>query len=167
MQVWDLVVVGAGVAGSSLAYSQGKVSGRSPVLLSGYYQRIIGPESIRRCPFLLLASLFNISLAALRALRQTIYVHKKRTSLSHCCVPFLSWAVKERHQCPECRLCPPQSGRKVLLLERDLSQPDRIVGELLQPGGYLMLKRLGLAHVLDNIDAQKVGPRLPCLMPGI
>ncbi|CAK0785279.1 hypothetical protein CVIRNUC_008485 [Coccomyxa viridis] len=70
--VWDLVVVGAGVAGSSLAYSQGK------------------------------------------------------------------------------------SVRRVLLLERDLSQPDRIVGELLQPGGYLMLKRLGLAHVLDNIDAQKV-----------
>ena len=52
-----------------------------------------------------------------------------------------------------------QNGRRVLLLERDLSQPDRIVGELLQPGGYLMLKRLGLAHVLDNIDAQKV--RLP------
>ena len=47
----------------------------------------------------------------------------------------------------------------MLLLERDLSQPDRIVGELLQPGGYLMLKRLGLAHVLDKIDAQKV--RLP------
>ena len=46
----------------------------------------------------------------------------------------------------------------MLLLERDLSQPDRIVGELLQPGGYLMLKRLGLAHVLDNIDAQKVDP---------
>ena len=51
-----------------------------------------------------------------------------------------------------------QNGRRVLLLERDLSQPDRIVGELLQPGGYLMLKRLGLAHVLDNIDAQKVRP---------
>ena len=27
------------------------------------------------------------------------------------------------------------SGRRVLLLERDLSQPDRIVGELLQVGG--------------------------------
>ncbi len=53
-----------------------------------------------------------------------------------------------------------QSVRRVLLLERDLSQPDRIVGELLQPGGYLMLKRLGLAHVLDNIDAQKVDPSL-------
>jgi squalene monooxygenase len=49
------------------------------------------------------------------------------------------------------------SGRRVLLLERELSQPDRIVGELLQPGGYLLLKRLGLAHCCDGIDAQKVG----------
>jgi squalene monooxygenase len=45
----------------------------------------------------------------------------------------------------------------VLLLERDLAQPDRIVGELLQPGGYLMLKRLGLAGAVLGIDAQKVG----------
>jgi hypothetical protein len=45
----------------------------------------------------------------------------------------------------------------VLLLERDLSQPDRIVGELLQPGGYLMLKRLGLEHCTEDIDSQKVG----------
>ena len=29
-------------------------------------------------------------------------------------------------------------------MERDLSMPDRIVGELLQPGGYLALQRLGL-----------------------
>ena len=36
-----------------------------------------------------------------------------------------------------------QEGRRILLLERDLSQPDRIVGELLQPGGYLKLKALG------------------------
>jgi NADPH-dependent 2,4-dienoyl-CoA reductase/sulfur reductase-like enzyme len=35
-------------------------------------------------------------------------------------------------------------GRKVLLLERDLSEPDRIVGELLQPGGIDALKSLGL-----------------------
>lgn len=49
-----------------------------------------------------------------------------------------------------------QDGRRVLLLERDLTQPDRIVGELLQPGGYLMLKRLGLEHTLEGIDAQKV-----------
>ena len=47
-------------------------------------------------------------------------------------------------------------GRRVLLLERDLSQPDRIIGELLQPGGYMALKRLGLEHCVEDIDAQKV-----------
>lgn len=49
----------------------------------------------------------------------------------------------------------PQAGRRVLLIERDLKQPDRIIGELLQPGGYLMLKKLGLAHCVEGIDAQK------------
>ena len=48
-----------------------------------------------------------------------------------------------------------QAGRRVLLIERDLKQPDRIIGELLQPGGYLMLKKLGLAHCVEGIDAQK------------
>jgi squalene monooxygenase len=37
-----------------------------------------------------------------------------------------------------------KQGRKVLLLERDLSEPDRIVGELLQPGGVEALEKLGL-----------------------
>jgi choline dehydrogenase-like flavoprotein len=55
-----------------------------------------------------------------------------------------------------------QQGRRVLLLERELSQPDRIVGELLQPGGYLLLKRLGLAHCVDGIDSQKVRRRRQC-----
>jgi squalene monooxygenase len=54
-----------------------------------------------------------------------------------------------------CIFCP-QDGRRVLLLERDLSQPDRLVGELLQPGGYLMLKRLGLEHCVEGIDSVKV-----------
>jgi hypothetical protein len=49
-----------------------------------------------------------------------------------------------------------QDGRRVLVLERDLSQPDRIVGELLQPGGYLMLKRLGLQEAVEEIDAVQV-----------
>eukprot|EP00803_Ostreobium_quekettii_P006586 evm.model.scf_4173.1 EVM.evm.TU.scf_4173.1 scf_4173:1970-8011(-) len=71
-KVWDLVIVGAGVAGSALAYAQGK------------------------------------------------------------------------------------NGRRVLLLERDLSVPDRIVGELLQPGGYLALKKLGLTEAVKEIDAQKI-----------
>ncbi len=52
----------------------------------------------------------------------------------------------------------------MLVLERDLTQPDRIVGELLQPGGYLMLKRLGLEHVVDGIDSVKVGAALHSLV---
>ncbi|RUS18236.1 squalene epoxidase-domain-containing protein [Endogone sp. FLAS-F59071] len=35
-------------------------------------------------------------------------------------------------------------GRRVLLIERDLSEPDRIVGELLQPGGMDALRELGM-----------------------
>ena len=37
-----------------------------------------------------------------------------------------------------------RDGRKVTIIERDLSEPDRIVGEVLQPGGVLALKKLGL-----------------------
>lgn len=46
-----------------------------------------------------------------------------------------------------------RSGRKVALLERDLSLPDRIVGELLQPGGVRALKLMGLEECLEGIDA--------------
>lgn len=37
-----------------------------------------------------------------------------------------------------------KDGHRVLEIERDLTKPDRIVGELLQPGGYLKLIELGL-----------------------
>lgn len=37
-----------------------------------------------------------------------------------------------------------KDGRRVHVVERDLTEPDRIVGELLQPGGYLKLVELGL-----------------------
>lgn len=47
-------------------------------------------------------------------------------------------------------------GRSVILLERSLKEPDRIVGELLQPGGLQALTQLGLRHTLDNIDAVPV-----------
>ncbi|KAF9350446.1 Squalene epoxidase [Mortierella sp. AD094] len=46
-----------------------------------------------------------------------------------------------------------KQGKRILLLERDLNEPDRIVGELLQPGGYRALKSLGLEECLDGIDA--------------
>ncbi|KAJ6519367.1 squalene epoxidase-domain-containing protein [Mycena sanguinolenta] len=42
---------------------------------------------------------------------------------------------------------------RIALLERSLDEPDRIVGELLQPGGVNALKTLGLESVVENIDA--------------
>lgn len=49
-----------------------------------------------------------------------------------------------------------QQGRSVILLERWMHEPDRIVGELLQPGGLDALTKLGLGHCVDGIDA------IPC-----
>jgi squalene monooxygenase len=46
-----------------------------------------------------------------------------------------------------------RQGRSVILLERWMKEPDRIVGELLQPGGVSALKKLGLAHCLEGIDS--------------
>ena len=37
-----------------------------------------------------------------------------------------------------------RDGHRVTVIERDLSEPDRIVGEVLQPGGYKALRMLGL-----------------------
>jgi len=49
-----------------------------------------------------------------------------------------------------------KDGRRIHVIERDLSEPDRIVGELLQPGGYLKLIELGLQDCVEGIDAQRV-----------
>ncbi|KAM0747933.1 SE-domain-containing protein [Meredithblackwellia eburnea MCA 4105] len=45
------------------------------------------------------------------------------------------------------------SGRHVLAFDTNLSKPDRIIGELLQPGGCLALKKLGFQDALEGIDA--------------
>ena len=42
---------------------------------------------------------------------------------------------------------------RILLIDSKLRTPDRIVGELLQPGGVLALKRLGMERALEGIDA--------------
>ncbi|XP_070768712.1 squalene monooxygenase [Enoplosus armatus] len=49
-----------------------------------------------------------------------------------------------------------RDGRKVTVVERDLKEPDRIVGELLQPGGYRALKDLGLEGSVEGLDAHLV-----------
>ena len=48
------------------------------------------------------------------------------------------------------------SSTRILVIERDLSEPDRIIGELMQPGGIQALKELDLVHLIDGIDAQEV-----------
>ncbi|XP_044510076.1 squalene monooxygenase SE2-like isoform X3 [Mangifera indica] len=55
-----------------------------------------------------------------------------------------------------CCLSLKTDGRRVHVIERDFSEPDRIVGELLQPGGYLKLIELGLQDCLEEIDAQRI-----------
>lgn len=56
-----------------------------------------------------------------------------------------------------CALALANKGHAVTLIERDLSEQDRIVGELLQPGGIRALERLGLADCAkDNIDSINV-----------
>jgi len=47
-------------------------------------------------------------------------------------------------------------GIKIALIDRDYSEKKRIVGELLQPGAVQSLKKMGLLHLLDGIDAQPV-----------
>lgn len=49
-----------------------------------------------------------------------------------------------------------RQNRKVLVVERDLSEPNRIVGELMQPGGMKTLEKLGLAKATEGIDAVDV-----------
>ena len=42
---------------------------------------------------------------------------------------------------------------RTLVIDSRLREPDRIVGELLQPGGVLALNQLGMASVLENMEA--------------
>ncbi|KAG9227182.1 hypothetical protein CCMSSC00406_0004279 [Pleurotus cornucopiae] len=53
---------------------------------------------------------------------------------------------------------------RVALIERSLSKPDRIVGELLQPGGIIALRELGLEVCLEGIGAIPV--RGYCVVEG-
>lgn len=42
-----------------------------------------------------------------------------------------------------------KQGRSVILLEKSMKEPDRIVGELLQPGGVNALRQLGMEGALE------------------
>lgn len=45
---------------------------------------------------------------------------------------------------------------RILVVDKQLSEQDRIMGELLQPGGVQSLREMGLGFLLDKIDSQKV-----------
>src|SRR4051812_17350577 len=47
-------------------------------------------------------------------------------------------------------------GFRVAIVEKDLREQDRIVGELMQPGGVTQLREMGLDHVLDGFEAQTI-----------
>ncbi len=101
MQVWELIIVGAGIAGSALAHAQANVR-RAALRLR---LRSVGlPSCARRRPF------------------------TSSPAPPHPCAPSPLRPLTSTHT---------QAGRRVLLLERCLAQPNRFVGELLQPGGYL------------------------------
>ncbi|ODQ78307.1 hypothetical protein BABINDRAFT_14890 [Babjeviella inositovora NRRL Y-12698] len=46
-----------------------------------------------------------------------------------------------------------RQGRRVLIVERDWSEPDRIVGELMQPSGLRALKAMGMLLAINNANA--------------
>ncbi|KAG8845212.1 Squalene epoxidase [Tulasnella sp. 330] len=50
---------------------------------------------------------------------------------------------------------PPKTSAplRIALLDRSLAEPNRIVGELLQPGGMNALRELGIQDCVDGIDA--------------
>ncbi|KFK27699.1 hypothetical protein AALP_AA8G417000 [Arabis alpina] len=48
-----------------------------------------------------------------------------------------------------------KDGRRVHVIERDMREPERLMGELMQPGGRFMLAKLGLEDCLEGIDEQK------------
>jgi len=45
-----------------------------------------------------------------------------------------------------------RQGRKVLIVEREWTKPNRIVGELMQPSGLYSLKQLGMIKAINNIE---------------
>ncbi len=47
-------------------------------------------------------------------------------------------------------------GIKIALIDRNFTEKQRIVGELLQPGAVSTLAKMGLKHLLEGFDAQNI-----------
>lgn len=49
-----------------------------------------------------------------------------------------------------------KQGRSVAVIERDLSEPEKIIGELLQPGGVEKLEELGYENLFEGLDSPEI-----------
>ncbi|XP_051149031.1 squalene epoxidase 3-like [Andrographis paniculata] len=49
-----------------------------------------------------------------------------------------------------------KDGRQVRVIERDLKEPNRVVGEILHPTGFMKLIELGLQDCINDIEAQQL-----------
>lgn len=49
-----------------------------------------------------------------------------------------------------------KQGRTVAVIERDLSEPEKIIGELLQPGGVQKLEELGYENIFEGLDSPEI-----------
>lgn len=71
--------------------------------------------------------------------------------------PALAYALSPQSFLRTSSFSPASSSKprtlQTLLIDSRMRQPDRIVGELLQPGGVLALKQLGLESALEGMDA--------------
>lgn len=60
-----------------------------------------------------------------------------------------------------------RQGKRVVVIERDMNMHDRIVGELMQPGGIRALERMGLAACAKGTDTRCVSvDGYVCVTPG-
>ena len=49
-----------------------------------------------------------------------------------------------------------KNGLKVAVIEKNLAEQERMIGELLQPGGVIKLRELGLENLLNDLDARPI-----------
>ncbi len=49
-----------------------------------------------------------------------------------------------------------RQGKRIAVVEKSMAERDVIIGELLQPGGVVKLREMGLDQVLEGFDAQPV-----------
>ncbi|MFN8288497.1 MAG: FAD-dependent monooxygenase [Chitinophagales bacterium] len=49
-----------------------------------------------------------------------------------------------------------KQGKRIAIVEKSMAERDVIIGELLQPGGVVKLREMGLQQVLEGFDAQPV-----------